>query len=85
MTAPREEWHLDTRRLGRRVLVFDCVESTNSVAAALANEPGNDGLACNDDNGGQEMAQFRKEQSEHPIEVVGAQLRPMMAWIDEEA
>jgi len=45
VTAPREEWHLDTRRLGRRVLVFDCVESTNSVAAALANEPGNDGLA----------------------------------------
>ena len=44
MIAPPEEWQLDTRRLGRRVLVFDRVESTNSVAAALANEPGNDGL-----------------------------------------
>jgi ketol-acid reductoisomerase len=42
-------------------------------------------LIADDDNGGQEMAQFRKEQSEHPIEVVGAKLRPMMAWIDAES
>jgi BirA family transcriptional regulator, biotin operon repressor / biotin---[acetyl-CoA-carboxylase] ligase len=30
---PREEWSFDTRRIGRRVLVFDEVDSTNSVAA----------------------------------------------------
>ncbi|MCU1622172.1 MAG: ketol-acid reductoisomerase [Frankiales bacterium] len=42
-------------------------------------------LIADDDNGGQEMTQFRKEQSEHPIEVVGAKLRPMMAWIDAES
>jgi len=41
-------------------------------------------LIADDDNGGTEMAQFRKEQGEHPIEVVGAKLRPMMAWIDNE-
>jgi BirA family biotin operon repressor/biotin-[acetyl-CoA-carboxylase] ligase len=41
---PTEEWHLDTRRIGRRVLVFDCVDSTNTQAAALAGDPANDGL-----------------------------------------
>jgi BirA family biotin operon repressor/biotin-[acetyl-CoA-carboxylase] ligase len=33
--TPREIWTLDTRRLGRRVLVFDRLDSTNSVAASL--------------------------------------------------
>jgi ketol-acid reductoisomerase len=42
-------------------------------------------LIADDDNGGPEMTQFRKEQGEHPIEVVGAKLRPMMAWIDTES
>ncbi|HTU23570.1 MAG TPA: biotin--[acetyl-CoA-carboxylase] ligase [Gemmataceae bacterium] len=45
MTQPREEWSLDTRRLGRRVLVFDRLDSTNERAAALADDPANDGLA----------------------------------------
>jgi BirA family biotin operon repressor/biotin-[acetyl-CoA-carboxylase] ligase len=36
VTAPREEWHLDTARIGRRVLVFDEVDSTNTVAAEPA-------------------------------------------------
>jgi ketol-acid reductoisomerase len=42
-------------------------------------------LIADDDNGGPEMTQFRKEQGEHPIEVVGRKLRPMMAWIDKDA
>lgn len=45
MNPPREEWSLDTRRLGRRVLVFDRLDSTNNLAASLANDPANDGLA----------------------------------------
>ena len=40
---PREEWHLDTARLGRRVLVFDSLDSTNTTAAELAT-PDADGL-----------------------------------------
>ena len=43
--TPREEWHLDTRHIGRRVLVFECVDSTNSRAAALAQDRVNDGIA----------------------------------------
>ncbi|HEY7156644.1 MAG TPA: biotin--[acetyl-CoA-carboxylase] ligase [Gemmataceae bacterium] len=45
MTLPREEWSLDTRRLGRRVLVYDRLDSTNSLAAQLADDPANDGIA----------------------------------------
>ncbi len=45
MTAPNQEWSLDTRRLGRRVRVFDRLDSTNSLAASLANDPANDGMA----------------------------------------
>src|SRR5438067_7450290 len=41
---PREEWQLDTRRLGRRVLVYDRVDSTSTRAAALAVDPANDGV-----------------------------------------
>jgi BirA family biotin operon repressor/biotin-[acetyl-CoA-carboxylase] ligase len=44
MTQPREEWHLDTQRLGRRVRIYDRVDSTNDLAAALADDPANDGV-----------------------------------------
>jgi BirA family biotin operon repressor/biotin-[acetyl-CoA-carboxylase] ligase len=44
MTTPREEWSLDTRRLGRRVLVFNRLDSTNNLAAQLADDAANDGL-----------------------------------------
>jgi BirA family biotin operon repressor/biotin-[acetyl-CoA-carboxylase] ligase len=40
---PRDEWRLDARRLGRRVLVFDRVDSTNTLAALLASDPAHAG------------------------------------------
>jgi BirA family biotin operon repressor/biotin-[acetyl-CoA-carboxylase] ligase len=42
--TPHDEWHLETRRLGRRVLVFDQVDSTNIQAAALSEDRANDGV-----------------------------------------
>lgn len=42
--TPREEWQLPTRRLGRRVLLFERVDSTNAQAAALADDSAHDGL-----------------------------------------
>jgi BirA family biotin operon repressor/biotin-[acetyl-CoA-carboxylase] ligase len=45
MSTPREEWHLDTQRLGRRVLVFDSLDSTNTFAARLASEGATEGIA----------------------------------------
>jgi BirA family biotin operon repressor/biotin-[acetyl-CoA-carboxylase] ligase len=44
LPQPRETWHLDTARVGRRVHVFDRLDSTNTAAAELAaTEP--DGVA----------------------------------------
>ncbi len=45
MTSPYQEWSLDTLRLGRRVLVYDRLDSTNNLAATLAGDPTNDGFA----------------------------------------
>jgi BirA family biotin operon repressor/biotin-[acetyl-CoA-carboxylase] ligase len=45
MISPREEWQLDTRRIGRRVLVYDCVPSTNTLAAELAAASACEGIA----------------------------------------
>lgn len=39
-----DEWHFNTHRLGRRVLVFESLESTNAYALDLAGADGNDGL-----------------------------------------
>jgi BirA family transcriptional regulator, biotin operon repressor / biotin---[acetyl-CoA-carboxylase] ligase len=44
MISPREQWHLPTRRLGGRVLVYARLESTNTLAGQLADDPANDGL-----------------------------------------
>jgi BirA family biotin operon repressor/biotin-[acetyl-CoA-carboxylase] ligase len=45
MMQPREEWQLDTTWIGRRVFVFDRVDSTNSLAAELANTADREQLA----------------------------------------
>ncbi|HKB38982.1 MAG TPA: biotin--[acetyl-CoA-carboxylase] ligase [Gemmataceae bacterium] len=42
--TPTEEWIEDGRRVGRRVLLYDRVESTNSLALALAGDAEADGL-----------------------------------------
>ena len=40
---PSNEWHFDTTHVGRRVLVFDELDSTNSLAATFT-DPNADGL-----------------------------------------
>jgi BirA family biotin operon repressor/biotin-[acetyl-CoA-carboxylase] ligase len=49
MTNPREEIRPCARRIGRRVLVYDRLDSTNSAAARLADDPANDGVAVRAD------------------------------------
>ncbi|WP_171474344.1 biotin--[acetyl-CoA-carboxylase] ligase [Frigoriglobus tundricola] len=45
MFTPRETWQFDTERIGRRVQVYDHVDSTNTLGAALADtDPDADGL-----------------------------------------
>jgi BirA family biotin operon repressor/biotin-[acetyl-CoA-carboxylase] ligase len=42
--TPHEEWHLETRHIGRRVLVYNQLDSTNTRAAQFAEDGGNHGL-----------------------------------------
>lgn len=44
MTVPRETWTFDTRHVGRRVIVYDELPSTNDRAAELAADPDNAGV-----------------------------------------
>jgi len=44
VTASHEEWKLPTCRIGRRVLVFEQIDSTNNYAASLADNPANAGI-----------------------------------------
>ncbi len=43
--SPQAEWLLPTACIGQRTLLFDQVDSTNTLAASLASEPGTHGLA----------------------------------------
>ncbi len=43
--AVREVWNLENRHVGRRVLVFDRIDSTNTRALEFAGQPDSDGLA----------------------------------------
>ena len=45
MPDPREVWSFDTRHIGRRVLVYDTLASTNDTAAELASNAENIGTA----------------------------------------
>jgi BirA family biotin operon repressor/biotin-[acetyl-CoA-carboxylase] ligase len=40
---PSEEWKLETRHIGQRVQVFQCLSSTNTHATLLADDPANHG------------------------------------------
>jgi BirA family biotin operon repressor/biotin-[acetyl-CoA-carboxylase] ligase len=41
---PPEEWHLETYHIGRRVLVYNQIDSTNTRAAQFADDGNNNGL-----------------------------------------
>jgi ketol-acid reductoisomerase len=69
---------------GPRIVTAETKAEMKRVLAEIKDGTFVNRLIADDDAGGPEMAQFRKEQAEHPIEVVGAQLRPMMAWIDNK-
>jgi BirA family biotin operon repressor/biotin-[acetyl-CoA-carboxylase] ligase len=46
MTTPQPHtiWSLATRKLGQRVHVYDCLESTNTLALSVGNDPAQQGL-----------------------------------------
>ena len=70
---------------GPRIITDATKAEMKKVLAEIKDGTFTNRLIADDDNGRPEMTQFRKEQGEHPIEVVGRKLRPMMAWIDKDA
>ena len=69
---------------GPRIINAETKKEMKRVLAEIQDGTFTRELIADDEAGGPELAQYRKEGAEHPIEVVGAKLRPMMAWIDPE-
>jgi ketol-acid reductoisomerase len=69
---------------GPRIITAETKKEMERVLADIKDGTFTRRLIADDDNGGVEMAGFRKAAADHPIEVVGTKLRPMMAWIDSD-
>ena len=68
-------------KTGPRIITAETKKEMQRVLAEIQDGTFTRHLIADDDASGPELAQHRKESAEHPIEVVGAALRPMMAWI----
>ena len=68
---------------GPRIITAEVKEEMKRVLADIQSGSFTKRLIDDDETGGTELAAFRKTGADHPIEKVGAQLRPMMAWIDD--
>ncbi len=68
---------------GPRIITAETKKAMQQVLAEIQDGTFTKRLIDDDENGGPELAAFRKTGADHPIEKVGAQLRPMMAWIDD--
>jgi ketol-acid reductoisomerase len=68
---------------GPRIITAETKEEMKRVLADIQSGAFTRRLIEDDENGGAELAAFRKTAADHPIETVGAKLRPMMAWIDD--
>ena len=69
---------------GPRIITPETKAEMKRVLAEIQDGTFTQRLIADFESGGQEMERFRKQGAEHPIEVTGAQLRPMMAWIAPE-
>ena len=68
---------------GPRIITPAVKEAMQQVLAEIKDGTFVKRLVEDDENGGKELQEFRATGADHPIEKVGAQLRPMMAWIDD--
>ncbi len=68
---------------GPRIITPAVKEEMKKVLAEIQDGTFTQALIDDDDAGRPRMNAYRKQAADHPIEVTGAQLRPMMAWIDD--
>ncbi len=68
---------------GPKIITPAVKDAMRQVLAEIQDGTFTRALIDDDDAGRPRMNAYRKEHASHPIEVTGAQLRPMMAWIDD--
>ncbi|MCW2570099.1 MAG: ketol-acid reductoisomerase [Frankiales bacterium] len=68
---------------GPRVITPAVKEEMKKILADIQDGTFTKNLIADDDAGRPQFTKYREEGAKHPIEVVGAKLRPMMAWIDD--
>ena len=68
---------------GPRIITPAVKEEMKKVLAEIQDGTFTKALIDDDDNGRPRMDAYRKQAADHPIEITGAKLRPMMAWIDD--
>jgi ketol-acid reductoisomerase len=71
-------------KTGPRIITADTKKEMERVLKEIQDGTFTKALIDDDDLGAPWLLQQRKQGEEHPIEVTGAKLRPMMAWIDSE-
>jgi ketol-acid reductoisomerase len=71
-------------KTGPRIITADTKKEMERVLKEIQDGTFTKALIDDDDLGAPWLQQQRKQGEEHPIEVTGAKLRPMMAWIDSE-
>jgi ketol-acid reductoisomerase len=70
---------------GPRVITPQVKQEMKKILSDIQDGTFTKALIADDDAGRPEFTKFREEAAKHPIEIVGAKLRPMMAWIDDVA
>jgi ketol-acid reductoisomerase len=68
---------------GPRIITPAVKEVMKQVLAEIQDGTFTRNLIADDDAGRPQMTKYREQAAAHPIEVTGAKLRPMMAWIDD--
>ncbi len=68
---------------GPRIITPAVKDEMRKVLAEIQDGTFTKALIEDDDAGRPRMSAYREQHAAHPIEVTGATLRPMMAWIDD--
>ncbi len=68
---------------GPKIITAETKKAMQQVLAEIQDGTFTKALIDDDDQGGPRMKAYRQQGESHPIEVTGAKLRPMMAWIDD--
>ena len=85
---PRQRgWYKDAAAAGRLIVTEPFLDAGTKERMRVILREIQDGtfvkkLVANVDGGNKQLEALRKENAEHPIEVVGKKLRDLMSWVD---